>query len=217
VALARGEPTAGALPAARDPLLAAARARLDRLAASQRHVRGLYSGGTLCQEAKLILAAGDASAGHTVIERGHTEIERSHTEIERGHTVIERGHTVIDFGDDAFTVGRPHPMIDFRLRNEQIAAAAADPTTAVILLDVVLGYGAHPDPAGALLPAIDDARGRARGRAVAFVASVCGTAGDPQNLTRQEAALSAAGVILAPSNAEAARLAARLAGAVAGA
>ena len=130
--------------------------------------------------------------------------------------MIERGHTVIDLGDDAFTVGRPHPMIDFRLRNEHIAAAAADPATAVILLDVVLGYGAHPDPAGALVPAIDDARGRSGGRAVAFVASVCGTAGDPQNLARQEAALSAAGVILAPSNAEAARLAARLAGAVAG-
>ena len=87
----------------------------------------------------------------------------------------------------------------------------------MILLDIVLGYGAHPDPAGALLPAIAHARGRSDGRAVAFVASVCGTAGDPQNLVRQEAALSAAGVILAPSNAEAARLAARLAGAVAGA
>jgi FdrA protein len=160
-------------------------------------VRGLYSGGTLCQEAKLILAAGDATAA--------------------GHAVIDRGHTVMDLGDDAFTVGRPHPMIDFRLRNEHIAVAAADPTTAVILLDIVLGYGAHPDPAGALLPAIAHARGRSDGRAVAFVASVCGTAGDPQNLVRQEAALSAAGVILAPSNAEAARLAARLAGAVAGA
>ena len=193
VALARGEPTAGPPPAARDPLLAGA----GRLAASQRHVRGLYSGGTLCQEAKLILAAGDATAA--------------------GHAVIDRGHTVMDLGDDAFTVGRPHPMIDFRLRNEHIAVAAADPTTAVILLDIVLGYGAHPDPAGALLPAIAHARGRSDGRAVAFVASVCGTAGDPQNLVRQEAALSAAGVILAPSNAEAARLAARLAGAVAGA
>ena len=160
-------------------------------------MRGLYSGGTLCQEAKLILAASDAAAA--------------------GHTAIDRGHTVIDLGDDAFTVGRPHPMIDFRLRNEHIAAAAADPTTAVILLDVVLGYGAHPDPAGALLPAIDGARARSDGRAVAFVASVCGTAGDPQNLARQEATLSAAGVILAPSNAEAARLAARLAGAAAGA
>ena len=166
-------------------------------------MRGLYSGGTLCQEAKLILAAGDAApAGHTALDRGHT--------------VMDRGHTVIDLGGDAFTVGRPHPMIDFRLRNELIAAAAADPTTAVILLDVVLGYGAHPDPAGALRPAIDDARGRSGGRAVAFAASVCGAAGDPQNLARQEAALSAAGVILAPSNAEAARLAARLADAAAG-
>ena len=85
----------------------------------------------------------------------------------------------------------------------------------MILLDV--GWARlHPDPA-VRSPAIDEARGRSGGRAVAFVASVCGTAGDPQSLARQEAALSAAGVILAPSNAEAARLAARLAGAVAGA
>ena len=118
---------------------------------------------------------------------------------------------MIDLGGDAFTVGRPHPMIDFRLRNEHIAAAAADPTTAVILLDVVLGYGAHPDPAGALLPAIDAARGRSGGRAVAFVGLRVRHCRRSPELGRQEAALSAAGVILAPSNAEAARLAARLA------
>ncbi len=125
---------------------------------------------------------------------------------------------MIDLGDDAFTVGRPHPMIDFRLRNEHIAAAAADPTTAVILLDVVLGYGAHPDPAGALVPAIDEgARAIGRPRRGLSWPPCAAPRGDPQNLARQEAALSAAGVILAPSNAEAARLAARLAGAVAGA
>jgi len=149
-------------------------------------VRGLFSGGTLCQEAALILGGmpGDAA-----------------------------GHTTVDLGDDEFTVGRPHPMIDFRLRNERIVAAAEDATTAVILLDVVLGYGAHPDPAGALLPAIDRARQHPaqRGRVLAVVASVCGTAADPQDLARQEAKLVAAGVVLAVSNAQAARLAALLA------
>src|SRR4029453_11507612 len=99
-----------------------------------------------------------------------------------------------------------------RLRNERIALAAEDPTTAVVLLDVVLGYGAHPDPAPALAPAVLRARERAEqlGRAIAFLASVCGSAADPQDLGRQEEALEKKGVILAPSNAQAARLAALL-------
>lgn len=103
-------------------------------------------------------------------------------------------------------------MIDFRLRNERIALAAEDPTTAVVLLDVVLGYGAHPDPAGALLPAVLRARERAEalGHPIAFIASVCGTAADPQDLARQEETLGKNGVILAPSNARAASLAALL-------
>ena len=165
-----------------------ARAQADALAAGQRGLRGLYSGGTLAHEAALVLAAEipDAEAG--------------------------RNHTLVDLGDDEFTVGRPHPMIDFRLRAERIVAAADDPATAVILLDVVLGYGSHPDPAGALVPAIEAARARAAraGRGLAVVASVCGTAGDPQDLGRQEARLAEAGVLLQPSNARAARLAARV-------
>jgi FdrA protein len=119
---------------------------------------------------------------------------------------------MIDLGDDEFTVGRPHPMIDFGLRGERIMGAADDPATAVIMLDVVLGYGAHLDPAGALLPAIAEARRRADagGRSLAVVAFVCGTPADPQSLPRQEETLAAAGVLLASSNAAAARLALRL-------
>ncbi len=122
------------------------------------------------------------------------------------------GHTLVDLGDDEFTVGRPHPMIDFRLRNDYIAAAAADLSTAVILLDIVLGYGSHPDPADALAPALQLARNRlaADNRTIAFVAAVCGTSGDPQGLDRQEQALRDLGVLLAPSNAGAARLAAAI-------
>jgi FdrA protein len=186
VSLARGEnpSTADGLDPA---LVARARAEAGRLAEGQRFVRGLFSGGTLCQEAALILGRPGGRAA---------------------------GHTLIDLGDDKFTVGRPHPMIDFRLRNERIVAAALDPTTAVILLDVVLGHGAHADPGGALVPAIEEACQRARraGRAVGLVASVCGTSADPQGLTRQEEQLAAAGVMLAPSNAQAARLAAALVG-----
>jgi succinyl-CoA synthetase alpha subunit len=176
VALARGR-RPGATGAATAP-----RAKVRRFAKGQHLIHGLYSGGTLGQEAALIL------------------------------TGLGAKHAVVDLGDDEFTVGRPHPMIDFRLRNERIVAAAREPATAVILLDVVLGYGAHPDPAAALAPAIAEARkiaSRSK-RGLVIVASVCGTAADPQNLERQEAALRAAGVHLAPSNAGAARLAAAL-------
>jgi FdrA protein len=127
-----------------------------------------------------------------------------------------REPTVVDLGDDLFTRGRPHPMIDHRLRNERILAEAADPGVAVLLLDVVLGYGAHPDPAAEMEPAIRSARDIAtkHGREILFVGSVCGTAADPQDLSRQEAALRDAGVLLANSNAEAVRLAAAIVGGV---
>jgi hypothetical protein len=122
------------------------------------------------------------------------------------------GHTVIDLGDDVFTRGRPHPMVDFRLRVDRIAQEAADPEVAVILLDAVLGHGAHMDPAGQLVPAIEAAResASAQGRSIAFVASVCGTESDPQGLVGQERMLREAGVLLGRSNAQAARIAARI-------
>ena len=122
-----------------------------------------------------------------------------------------RANTLIDLGDDVFTRGRPHPMIDHRLRNERIATEADDPETAVILLDVVLGYGAHADPASVIAPVVEAAIGRAAaaGRQLAVVGFVCGTAADPQNLQRQEARLREAGMLLASSNAEAVRLAAQ--------
>jgi FdrA protein len=120
----------------------------------------------------------------------------------------------MDLGDDVFTRGRPHPMLDGHVRREWIRREAQDPTVAVLLLDVVLGYGAHPDPAADLLPAIvagvDAAR--ADGRGLVVVASVCGTDADIQERGRQIAVLEGAGVFVMPSNAQAARLAARVAG-----
>ena len=127
--------------------------------------------------------------------------------------VSRRGkNMLIDLGDDVFTRGRPHPMIDHRLRNERLLVEAADPEVAVILMDVVLGYGAHPDPAGEMVPAIRKAQDLARKqrRVLALVGFVCGTDEDPQGLARQEAALREAGMLLESSNARAARLAARL-------
>jgi FdrA protein len=144
-------------------------------------VLGLYTGGTLAAEAKVLFDR----AGRT------TE--------------------VIDLGDDRYTAGRPHPMIDPAARTARIVQAAADPTVGVVLLDVVLGHGAHADPAGAVATAVREARAAAD-RPMAFVASVCGTAADPQGFDAQARSLGEAGVLLAGSNAAAARLAIRLAG-----
>lgn len=197
VALAKGRK-----PAARR---ASGKAAAFRLARGQQYVRGLYSGGTFCYEASLLL--GEALGG-----------VRSNAPVHACDAIEDpwrsRGHTVIDLGDDVFTRGRPHPMIDHRLRNERILKESADPEVAVILLDVVLGYGAHADPAAQMVPVIEAARARAakKKRRVAFVGFVCGTPADPQGLARQEDALLKAGMLLAPSNAAAVRLAAAIAG-----
>ena len=155
-------------------------------AAGQRLMLGLYSGGTFRAEAIAIAAPalGDVSSN-----------DASDT----------GGHVVLDLGDDGFTRGRPHPMIDFGIRTERIRAAAEDPAMAVVLLDVVLGRGVHSDPAGALVPAIEEACAVAKsnGRRLVFVGFVCGTEADPQRLSAQEAALARAGVIVEPSNAAA--------------
>src|SRR5262249_59259703 len=123
-----------------------------------------------------------------------------------------REHTCLDLGADEFTVGRPHPMIDFRAPLERLRSEARDSTVAVMLLDVVLGYGAHPDPAAELAPAIEQARVKARRaqRELAIVGSVCGTARDPQRLTAQEARLREAGMLVLDSNAQATVVAAAL-------
>jgi FdrA protein len=114
------------------------------------------------------------------------------------------GHVVLDLGTERYTQGRPHPMVDFGVRLEVLEAAIGDGRTACVLLDVVCGHGAHPDPASELA----DAVGRAAAVAT-VVARVCGTDADPQDARRQAATLREAGAVVAPSNAAAARLAAR--------
>src|SRR6478752_728745 len=119
----------------------------------------------------------------------------------------EAGHTFVDFGDDEYTSGRAHPMIDPSLRLEHLARAAADPATGVLLLDVVLGHGAEPDPAAMLAPAV-------AGVTQPVVIAVVGTDGDPQGRDRQVAALVAAGAEVHLSNAGATRRALELIGAL---
>jgi succinyl-CoA synthetase alpha subunit len=202
VALAGGEPASEAAHQPGDGPSELAEQQAVLLAPHQKYIRALYSGGTLCHEALVLLRR---SIGPVW----------SNTPIEDAYALPDvwtsREHTALDLGDDLFTRGRPHPIIDQRLRNERIMAEAADRETAVILLDVVLGYGAHADPATGIAGAIEQARGRGPNRHVAFVASICGTQGDRQDLARQAGILRKAGVRLAPSNAAAARLAAQVA------
>jgi hypothetical protein len=140
-------------------------------------VLGLFTGGTLCEEAWAIV--GDAARGF------------------------------IDFGDAEYTRGRPHPIIDPSLRSAAIARAGRDRDVRVLLVDVIIGDGAHPDPAGALVAAVGEARARARRgrRSLEVVAHVVGTDEDPQGLADQEGKLRHVGVHVCPTN----RLAAELA------
>jgi FdrA protein len=163
-------------------------------------LRGLFSGGTLCDEAMAIAAdALGPIASNTPLEPAWA----------LGADLRAPAHLMIDFGDDQLTRGRPHPMIDQTLRLERIVLEAADPGCAVLLLDVVLGYGAHPDPAYELAPAIAAAREKARGqrRDLAVVVSLVGSRSDPQGRDATAKALAAAGASVHLSNAAAARTA----------
>jgi FdrA protein len=158
-------------------------------------LRGLFAGGTLCTEAMVIASERLGPVRSNVPLRPEWHL---------GARTPTHGNVMIDFGDDELTVGRAHPMIDQSLRLERLAAEAADPATAAILLDVVLGHGAHPDPASELGPAITAARERS---GAAVVVSLIGAAADPQDLPRQARELQAAGAHVFVSNAQAARLA----------
>ncbi|MBT6277271.1 MAG: hypothetical protein HOI95_24455 [Chromatiales bacterium] len=116
---------------------------------------------------------------------------------------------VIDLGADEYTVGRPHPMIDPSARMIRLERALQDSELRVVLLDVVLGLGSHRHPAGAICEVL----ARAPANSPAIVAYVCGTEDDPQSLSKQTRALEQAGVLLAPTNADAAMLASAIAGA----
>lgn len=145
-------------------------------AGSGRRLSGLFCGGTLADETRIIAGA---------------------------------GHTVVDFGDDEMTQGRPHPMIDPTLRLAAVERAAADPEVGVVLLDLVLGHGAHPDPAPELANAIRSAR---RGRGVPVVVTLVGTPADPQGLEDCARRLTEAGADVFASNAAATRHALSLVG-----
>ena len=152
--------------------------------AGRRYVRGLFSGGTLAIETARGL---DAFLGSV-----HTNLSGTGAAT-LADPLISEAHTILDLGEDIFTVGRLHPMIDNDLRLRRLRQEASDPLVALILLDVVLGEGAHPDPAGELAPAIAQAREE---YGVAFATLLIGTDEDPQDLERQRQSLEAAGAMV---------------------
>jgi FdrA protein len=171
-------------------------------------LRGAFCGGTLCDEAMLVAAARLGPIGSNIPLPGAPRIDSGQLLAGASGSIAAAGHLLVDFGDDDLTRGRPHPMIDSSLRIRWLLGQAAA-APAVLLLDVLLGHGAHPDPAADLAPAIDrcQAAAAAAGHRVAVVVSLCGTEGDPQGLTGQAARLAAAGACVHRSNAHAARCA----------
>lgn len=171
--------------------------RKHPLASSRCFLRGLYTGGTFCYEAQILL-------------RDHLSPLYSNTPVTGtqplGSAWQSQDHTILDLGDDAFTRGRPHPMIDPRPRNERLEQEFRDEKVGIILLDVVLGYGAHANPADELAATIRTLRDSADSGPI-VIASVCGTESDPQNLVMQRALLEQEGVCVCESNAQAAVLA----------
>jgi hypothetical protein len=173
------------------------------IAPGRQLLRGLYTGGTLCHECLVTL-------------QGHLEVSSN-----LGHPTSDTetpgqslyGHYVIDLGDDEFTRGRPHPMIEPTLRTERLLNEIEDDRVGVLLLDFVLGYGSHHDPAGACLQALSEARERG----ICVVASVTGTELDPQDRDEQVRKLESVGVWVMPSNAEAVKLAGDVVTAIMGA
>ena len=196
VALAEGRPAERAGLDVRDD----ARTPLDEIvrgaAPGQRFVRGIFSGGTFCFEAQLILRAQGLDGWSNTPVAGNAKLD---------DIASSREHTIVDMGDDQFTQGRPHPMIDPGLRDERLAQEAADPATAVLLVDVVLGYGSTMDPVSGLVEVLS------RARSTAAIVHVCGTSADPQDRAGVIAQLRACGALVASTNAEAAAWAAYVA------
>jgi len=160
-----------------------------------KYLRGLFSGGTLCDEAQLAMKN---KIGNIY---SNTPL---HIDFKLKDVWKSKEHTILDLGDDEFTAGRPHPMIDFSLRNKRIIEESKDKDVAIILLDVVLGYGANMQPDEELVPAISQAKEISPN--IQFICSITGTDKDPQNLNKVKTALEKIGVIVMPSNIAASNL-----------
>jgi hypothetical protein len=170
------------------------------LATNQRYLRGIFAGGTFCYQAQQLMAAGGLQIHSNAPLAGMIKLTDPTTSI---------ANSMVDMGEDYFTKSSPHPMIDPRLSKQRIIKEAHDPEVAVILLDFILGFMSSENPAGELAPAIIEARKIRKndGGHLIFIASVCGTDLDIQNLKEQLNTLEEIGVIVMPSSAHAALLA----------
>jgi FdrA protein len=168
---------------------------LDRLPSTRTTVRGLYSGGTLCYEALVLLGR---ELGTPVYS--NTPLDKAY-----GLPAPDGAHVCLDLGEEEYTKGRPHPMIDPEARLEMLRETGDD--VAVVLLDVVLGHGSHPDPAGLLAPVCAEVMADGGPQVVAYV---LGTDADPQGYSAQVDTLTAAGCIVTETAARAALVAARI-------
>lgn len=159
----------------------------------QKYFRGLFSGGTLAYEAQHILA------GYIPRVLANSPINK---ELKLPDAFTSQENCIVDLGEDEFTVGRLHPMMDNELRIRRLYEEARDPEVAVIMLDVVIGYGSHEDPASEIAPAIAKCIAEAKnaGRHLEVVVVACGTDEDPQNLDNQIAQLKAAGALVDTDN-----------------
>ncbi|MEW6557325.1 MAG: hypothetical protein AB1349_08220, partial [Elusimicrobiota bacterium] len=180
-------------------LLKLAKNEIKKYKKNQKYIRGLFSGGTLCDEAIFGLEKSISEIYSNIAVKPEYKLKDSK---------ISYKNSFIDLGDDEFTRGVPHPMIDFTTRNRRLIQEAKDKEVAVIFFDLVLGYGVHPDPANAILPAIIESQkiAKRQKKHLTFVTSICGTDLDPQNCEKQKEILESVNIIVLPTNATATKL-----------
>ncbi|MAS33821.1 MAG: hypothetical protein CL610_07435 [Anaerolineaceae bacterium] len=170
----------------------------SQLSPQRIYLRGLFSGGTLCEEAMRIWSQSVGPVWSNGPLEPAYQLQDSHRSC---------AHSAVDLGDEEFTIGRPHPMIDNELRMQRLRTEMADPTVAAIQMDIVIGYGAHPDPAAELAPVIALAA-----QQMPVVLSITGTDADIQQFDHQKAQFEAAGALVLESNALASHFMACLTG-----
>jgi len=179
------------------PLADAEKAKLKP---GQKYLRGLFCGGTHSEESVLLL--------QDFLPNLHSNLRFGKvTMLENRHVSVE--NSLVDMGDEEFTKGKPHPVMDPSILNERMIQEGTDPETAVLLFDMLLGYGVHDDPVGTIEETLREIRAKteAEGRYLPIVASICGTDLDPQNFEDQKKRLEALDIIVLESNGQAAMLA----------
>mgnify|MGYP006278680827 CR=1 FL=1 len=202
-AFIKGEEEVSAAGLTEEEVAEIAREETAEMNDDQKYLRGLYTGGTLCSEAVILLTEKYGDMYSNIPLKEELGLKEDLKSIQ---------NTVIDLGEDEFTRGKPHPMIEPSLRNDRLMKEAEDKEIAVVLLDVVLGYGSHMDPAGEVAKAIKEAKEKVaeRGGYLSVIASVCGTEKDPQNLQAQEEKLRQVGARVLPTNVQAVRVVSKI-------